>query len=257
MIGQEAKSIWRVERAVQVTKIVGMAGAAVVGSLLFMGKPAKALSSESAPKCGIADWPYAYAGIEGRNQAHEISATVTEMRSPRVIDGHVAGWVGLRGYSNQSAESISLQVGIERTNDQTDGRVEENSHVYVEYLKNGNKMLPDKSYGTIGVNVPNRLHVSIKETSDSRWAVYINGVRQKQLTIPGSHNNMSPEVEGESWGSTTQACNSYEYGFDNIRVDGLSKPASHAFDTGILGVDHGYAISHKSATGFVARSIRR
>src|ERR1035437_8917288 len=82
----------------------------LAASFIYAGKAeAKPMRSDCAKIIG----GYAYAGVEGLETTSGISATITELAEPQVLDGHVAAWVGVGGQGlGPNYTDEWLQVGI-------------------------------------------------------------------------------------------------------------------------------------------------
>ena len=145
------------------------------------------LGTVSAFACGVGG--YSYAGPRTRPlPPFGIGATVTPLGGFNVVDGHVAGWVGVGGpHQGPNGSNEWLQVGFSGFPELT------GNNLYYELT------LPDRptTYHQLGSNLPMgkpaRFAVLEMHGRPDWWRVWLNGSpASKPIYMPGSHRRWSP-----------------------------------------------------------------
>lgn len=177
-------------------------------TLAALGGAARALA------CGNSNG-YSYAGLASTFHGYGISARVTPLNGFDVLNGHVAGWVGVGGPGEGPGGTNEwLQVGLSGFPAVT------GSDVYYEVA------LPGRypTYHQVAANVPYGQTVKVSVLEMHRrpnwWRVWLNHHAVSQpIRLPESHGRWSPIATAESWdGGSGGACNGFLYRFQNVVV---------------------------------------
>ncbi len=151
---------------------------------------------------------YTYAGVMGTRGVHGVSARITPMRSPEVVNGHVAAWVGIGGEGLGPGGSTEwLQAGLSAF---PDGRIE----LYYEVTLPGG----DPRYVRLGDGRTSHTVAVIElRQRPNWWRVSVDGRSASgAFHLPGSHGTFTPTATAESWDGGTGACNGFAYRFTNL-----------------------------------------
>ena len=178
-------------------------GATVV--ILVGAKPASACGSHG----------YSYAGVTAPTYAFGISATVTPLDAFDILNGHVAGWVGVGGPGEgPNGTDEWLEVGL------SGFPGVKGSDVYYEVA------LPNRNptYHQLAANIPvgRAVRVAVVEMHGRPdwWRVWLNGHgASRPIRLPGSYLRWNPIATAEGWdGGSGGACNTFLYRFRRVLV---------------------------------------
>jgi len=203
---------------------------AAVAAVALLGGAARALA------CGNSTG-YSYAGLASVERGYGISAIVTPLDAFDVMNGHVAGWVGVGGPGQGPGGTNEwIQIGLSGFPDVT------GSDVYYEVA------LPHRfpTYHQVAANLPvgRAVKVTVLEIHNrpNYWRVWLNHHPvSNAIYLPQSHDRWTPIATAESWdGGTGGACNSFLYRFRHVTV-------AHAPGGGWHQLTGGYPI-HSSVT---------
>jgi hypothetical protein len=169
--------------------------------------------ASSAFACG--NGGYTYAGVAAPTRAYGIRAAITPLSPFNILDGHVAGWVGVGGPNQGPGGSDEwLQVGF------SGFPAPAGNNLYYELmLPSGNPV-----YHQIAAGLPagKAANVAVLEMSGRPdvWRVWVNGSPvSKPLRLPGSHGRFAPIATAESWdGGSGGTCNGFLYRFRGVSV---------------------------------------
>ncbi len=216
---------------------------AVLAALAVTASPAV----PSAKGCGRPG--YAYAGLQGDDQAFGVSARLTAVADPDVEAGHVAAWVGIgaRGEGPGGADEW-LQVGLNRI-------AGNDAKLYYEVMtpSAGVRYVElDPAVGTGRV-----YRVAVLEVAGRRdvWRVWVDGRPVSDpIYLPGSHRALTPMAIAENWDGGKPTCNRYMYRFGGVALAGSPGGSWERFRTaqGQVMQDAGYRIVPAESGGFVA-----
>jgi len=168
----------------------------------------------SALACG-GQSGYSYAGLGAPNRAFGVSAVVTGLDAFDVLNGHVAGWVGVGGPGQGPGGTDEwLQIGLSGFPGVT------GSDVYYEVA------LPHRfpTYHQVATAVPagKAVKVTVLEMRNrpNHWRVWLNHRAVSQpIYLPQSHQRWTPIATAESWdGGTGGTCNTFLYRFRHVAV---------------------------------------
>jgi hypothetical protein len=181
---------------------------AAVSAVVLGGGAARAFA------CGNSNG-YSYAGLGAPSRAFGISATITPLDAFSVLNGHVAGWVGVGGPGlGPNGTNEWLQIGL------SGFPTVSGSDIYYEVA------LPGRfpTYHQVDANLPfgKPVKVTVLEMHNRAnwWRVWVNHHAASQpIHLPASHNRWSPIATAESWdGGTGGACNAFLYRFRQVSV---------------------------------------
>jgi hypothetical protein len=196
---------------------------AALATLALGGGVARALA------CGNSSG-YSYAGLASPSNAYGITATISPLNAFDVLDGHVAGWVGVGGPGQgPNGTDEWLQIGLSGFPG-VDG-----SDIYYEVA------LPNRfpTYHQVNANLPvgSVVKVTVLEMHNRAdwWRVWVNHKPvSPAIHLPESHGRWSPIATAESWdGGNDGACNTFLYRFRHVSIAHQSgggwHPLSRAF----------------------------
>lgn len=158
---------------------------------------------------------YSYAGIGAPRPAFGISAFITPLNAFDILNGHVAGWVGVGGPGEgPNGANEWIQIGYSGYPSIT------GSAIYYEVA------LPGRfpTYHQVSAGVPNGTlsKVAVLEIRNRPdwWRVWLNHRPvSRPIRLPGSHGRWSPIATAESWdGGTGGACNTFLYRFRRVSI---------------------------------------
>jgi hypothetical protein len=158
---------------------------------------------------------YSYAGLGAPSRAFGVSAVVTPLDEFAVLNGHVAGWVGVGGPGEgQGGSNEWLQIGLSGFPGIT------GSDVYYEVA------LPHRfpTYHQVATAVPagKAVKVTVLEMRNrpNYWRVWLNHrAVSPAIYLPQSHDRWTPIATAESWdGGTGGTCNTFLYRFRHVSV---------------------------------------
>src|SRR6201984_246550 len=175
---------------------------------------ASLLGAARALACGTNDG-YSYAGLASPSHAFGIGATVTPVGPFNVLNGHVAGWVGVGGPGEgPNGTDEWLQVGLSGFPGVP------GSDIYCEVT------LPPRypTYPQVAAGLPadKPVKVSVLEMHNrpNWWRVWVNHrAVSKPIYLSQSHKRWTPIATAESWdGGTGGTCNTFLYRFRHVAV---------------------------------------
>ena len=185
---------------------------------------------------------YSYAGLASPSNAYGISAVISPLDAFDILNGHVAGWVGVGGPGQGPGGTNEwLQIGLSGFPG-IDG-----SDIYYEVA------LPGRypTYHQVAANLPlgtlAKVTVLEMHNQPDHWRVWLNHrAVSPPIYLPASHNRWSPIATAESWdGGTGGMCNTFLYRFRRVSI-------AHQAGGGWHRLTHAFPI--KSATTKVRRS---
>jgi hypothetical protein len=179
---------------------------------------------------------YSYAGLAAPSRAFGISALITPVGAFDVINGHVAGWVGVGGPGEgPHGTNEWLQVGLSGFPGIT------GSDLYYEVTLPGRFPTYHQVNASLPLGRPVKVAVLEIHNRANWWRVWVNHrPASKPIHLPASHGRWSPIATAESWdGGTGGACNSFLYRFRRVSL-------AHAAGGGWHPLTDGYQISSSS-----------
>lgn len=205
-------------------------------------------SARAAASCSRSD--YTYAGFDAPSRAYGVRARIAALKTPRVVSGHVAGWVGLGGPGlGPNGGDEWIQVGLS-ADDVTDV-----STIYYEVTTPwaGARYVP---LATVEPGVSHRLAVLEMAHHRSWWRVWMDGRPvSAPIHLPKSHGAWWPQATAESWnGGNRGVCNEYAYRFDRVEVARGPGGAWRRLRRGTAYQDRGYRVQGRPARFLAASS---
>lgn len=216
--------------------------AALAMSALLFGPPANA----GTASCGTSG--YAYAGVGSSARAYGIATRLTATTAPQVLNGHVAGWVGVGGPGlGPNGTDEWLQVGLSAFPDS------ETSSLYYEVAQP--HQAPAYHEVTSGLAAGTKLKVAVVEQAGRPgwWRVWVDDrAVGAPVYLAGSHGSWRPLATSETWGAGSRVCNRFRYQFAAVSV--ATRPGGGWRQLGrhYTFQDHGYRIKRLGAATFVA-----
>ena len=202
----------------------------------------------ASPSFACGGQSYSYAGISSVQSRSGISATITALRQPHVLAGHVAAWVGVGGYGMGPHQTNEwLQAGISAAPDQP-------ASLYYELAEPGKA--PAYHLIPLAVSVGKTYQVSVLESRHhpNWWRVWVNGARaSERFFLPGSRNAWKPVATTESYDGGVGACNSFSFKFSGVRAT-VTNRRGWSPVAGSLLSSPGYTVQGRTLAGFVASS---
>jgi len=193
---------------------------------------------------------YSYAGLTASTRSHGISATLTALALPDVLNGHVAGWVGVGGVGlGPGGSSEWIQVGLSAFPGTP-------SKIYYEVRQPGWAAKYVEVKTSVALGERHRVGVLEARGKPNVWRVWVDGRPVSPMYyLPGSHAGWQPQATAESWNGDAGVCNNFAYGFEGISL--MSKPGGAwraLSDPGFEFEDIGYSMTRRSPASFVASS---
>lgn len=181
--------------------------------LVFAAVAVAALAGAArALACGNSG--YSYAGIGAAGSGAGISALVTPLGPFDVLNGHVAGWVGVGGPGEGPGGTDEwLQIGVS-------GFPGLFSDVYYEVERPNSNPVYHQVVASPPLGKPVKVTVLEMHNRPNWWRVWLNGSAvSRPIRLAGSHDRWSPIATAESWdGGTGGACNDFLYSFRRVSV---------------------------------------
>ncbi len=169
--------------------------------------PAAPAAQRSCPSA------YEYAGVVAPRPAAGIAATLTALRPPAVVWGHVAAWVGVGGPdAGPNGASEWIQVGLS-------GFEEGHGSLYTEVTLPGKQPAYTAVLAGVATNQPHSVAVLELAGRPGWWRAWVDGrAASPPVFLPGSHGRWSPMAMAESWNGGRGDCNGFRYAFDDVRL---------------------------------------
>jgi hypothetical protein len=216
--------------------------AALAASALVLGPPANAGTSS----CGTSG--YAYAGVGSSARAYGIATRLTATTAPQVLNGHVAGWVGVGGPGQGPNRTDEwLQVGFSAFPDSS------TSSLYYELAQP--HQAPAYHELETGLPAGTKRKVAVAELAGRPgwWRVWVDDKAVAgPVYLPGSHGAWRPLATTETWGAGAQVCNRFRYRFDGVSVASRPGGGWQRLGRHYTFQDHGYRIKPLGAARFIA-----
>jgi hypothetical protein len=173
---------------------------------------------------------YSYAGLAAPNNAFGISAMISPLDAFDILNGHVAGWVGVGGPGQgPNGSNEWLQIGLSGFPG-IDG-----SDIYYEVALPGRYPTYHQVASNLPVGTVAKVTVLEIHNRPNWWRVWLNHrAVSPAIHLPESHNRWSPIATAESWdGGTGGMCNTFLYRFRHVSIahstGGSWHPLSNAF----------------------------
>ena len=167
-----------------------------------------------ASACGNSNG-YSYAGIGAPTRGFGISALIAPLDAFDIVNGHVAGWVGVGGPGmGPNGTNEWIQVGYAGFPSLT------GSDIYYEVAQPGRY----PTYHQVTAGLPNgraaKVTVLEMHNRPDWWRVWLNHrAVSPAIHLPASHGRWTPIATAESWdGGTGGACNTFLYRFRHVSV---------------------------------------
>jgi hypothetical protein len=160
---------------------------------------------------------YSYAGIGAQQREYGVSALISPLNAFDILNGHVAGWVGVGGPGEGPKGADEwIQVGYAGFSSIT------GSDIYYEVAKPGSYPTYHEVSGGLGIGTVTKVSVVEMYHRANWWRVWVN---RRPVTapiyLPASHGAWSPIATAESWDGTTNGsgpCNTFLYRFRHVMV---------------------------------------
>jgi hypothetical protein len=183
---------------------------AAVAAVSLAGGTARALACGGPGSGG-----YSYAGLAAPNNAFGISAVVTPLDAFDILNGHVAGWVGVGGPGEGPGGTDEwLQIGLSGFPSIT------GSDIYYEVALPHHFPVYHQVAAGFEVGQTARIAVVEMHGRPNWWRVWLNRRPvSPAIHLPQSHGRWIPIATAESWdGGTGGACNTFLYRFRKVRI---------------------------------------
>lgn len=205
-------------------------------------------SVAAASACGTDG--YSYAGLGAPTYGSGISAVITPIGPFDVINGHVAGWVGVGGPGEGPHGTDEwLQIGLSGFPGLT-------GDIYYEVTLPGHQ----PEYHQVVANPPfgQPYRVSVLETRPNYWQVSLNGNPvSPEYYLPQSHDAFMPIATAESWdGGTNGVCNDFLYSFQRVKVAWKPGGLFHTFSGGYKITSSKTSLERAGSTFIAAEGTR-
>jgi hypothetical protein len=216
--------------------------ATLATSALLTGPTANA----GTASCGTSG--YAYAGVGSSARGYGISTRLTVTTQPRVLNGHVAGWVGVGGPgAGPNGSDEWLQVGFSAFPGSS------TSSLYFEVAQP--HQAPSYQELSSGLAPGATLKVAVAEEAGRPgwWRVWVDDrAVAAPVYLPGSHGAWRPLATTETWGAGARVCNRFRYQFRSVSVATRPGGGWQRLGRHYTFQDHGYRIRRLGAASFLA-----
>jgi hypothetical protein len=172
---------------------------------------------------------YSYAGLGAPGHAHGISAVISPLNAFDILNGHVAGWVGVGGPGEGPGGTNEwLQIGYSGFPGIT------GSDIYYEVAQPGRFPTYHQVAAALPVGSVSKLTVLEMHNRADWWRVWLNHQAvSPPIRLPGSHDRWSPIATAESWdGGTGGTCNTFLYRFRHVSIAHASGGGWHQLTDG-------------------------
>jgi hypothetical protein len=162
---------------------------------------------------------YSYAGIGATGPAHGISAIISPLDAFDIVNGHVAGWVGVGGPGEGPGGTNEwLQIGYSGFPGIT------GSDIYYEVAQPGSRPTYHPVAAALPVGTVSKVAVLEMHNRPDWWRVWLNHKPvSAPIRLPESHDRWNPIATAESWdGGTGGACNTFLYRFRHVAIANAS-----------------------------------
>ena len=192
---------------------------------------------------------YSYAGLGAPTHAYGISAFITPLDAFDILNGHVAGWVGVGGPGQgPNGTNEWIQVGYSGFPGVT------GSDIYYEVaLPN---RYPTYHQVSAGLDFGTAAKMTVLEMHNrpNWWRVWLNHKAvSPPIRLPESHGRWSPIATAESWdGGTGGTCNTFLYQFRHVAIAHAPGGSWHQIYRGFMIRSAATRIRHHGSAGFFA-----
>jgi hypothetical protein len=190
------------------TKTLRLLLATAAVAAVSLGGAARALA------CGNSTG-YSYAGLGASSHAYGISALITPLDAFDVLNGHVAGWVGVGGPGQgPNGTNEWLQVGFSGFPGIT------GSDIYYEVAEPNRFPTYHQVADALPTGTVAKVTVLEMRGHPDSWRVWLNHKPvSPPILLPGSDMAWSPIATAESWdGGTGGTCNTFLYRFRHVSI---------------------------------------
>ena len=157
---------------------------------------------------------YSYTPIGSSSDAFGISAQIAQTSPFDILNGHVAGWVGVGGKGEGPYGSSEwLRAGSAAFPGIT------GNDIYYEVARPGT--YPSYHEVLTGVAVGTYTKVTVLEMHNrpNLWRVWVNHQpASPPILLPKSHVGLKATAKSESWDGGTGTCNDYSYSFRHLSI---------------------------------------
>jgi hypothetical protein len=196
---------------------------------------------------------FSYAGLQSKNTAGGVAATIAPTAAPFVSDGHVGGWIGVGG-TDAGPRGVAewIQVGLAAfTSDRA-------SRMFYEVTVAGSEPRYVELAATVKRGEEHRFVLLELASRKSWWRVAVDGRPVSgPIHLPGSHGTWYPQAAGENWNGGTGTCNAYAYRFSNVRLTRRGGAGWQPVKSSYVFHDPGYRVVQTSRVprSFIASSL--
>jgi hypothetical protein len=190
------------------TKTLRLLLATAAVAAVALGGAARALA------CGNSTG-YSYAGLGAPSHAYGIRALITPLDAFDVLNGHVAGWVGVGGPGQgPNGTNEWLQIGFSGFPGIT------GSDIYYEVAEPNRFPTYHQVAAALPVGTVAKVTVLEMHNRPDFWRVWLNHKPvSPPIRLPGSDMAWSPIATAESWdGGTGGTCNTFLYRFRQVSI---------------------------------------
>jgi hypothetical protein len=191
---------------------------------------------------------YTYAGVAATQQAFGVRTRLSALALPQVLNGHVAGWVGVGGPGagpNSSDEWI--QVGFSAFPGS------QGNTLYYEVARPGSGAHYYEVEQDIAATDSRRIAVLEMAHRANWWRVWVDGSPVSDpVYLPASHGKWRPIATAESWGGGSRVCNRFRYQFQYVSLASRPGGAWHGLQHSYTIRDPGYSVIRRTPASFLA-----
>jgi hypothetical protein len=203
--------------------------------------------SDAAASCASSS--YSYAGVASVAARFGVAARISTVRRPKVLNGHVAAWVGVGGAGlGPNSTDEWLQVGIS-------AKPGQDPALYYEVARPNQAPRYVMLKGHLPLGRTYSVAVLESRRHPGTWRAWVDGTPMtRAIYLPGSHGAWRPVATAESWsGDGGGTCNAFAFRFQQIRV--AAKPGGDWRPIqGLVLADAGYRVEREQRRALLAVS---
>jgi len=228
---------------------VSIVGLRVFAAALATSAVVAAAPAVASAACGTSG--YAYAGVGSSSRAFGIATHLKTATTPEVLNGHVAGWVGVGGPgAGPNGSDEWVQVGFSAFPGSSF------SSLYYEVAQPNQAPRYYEVASALPPGTSNKVAVLELAGRSGWWQVWVDDrAVGAPVHLPGSHGAWRPLATTETWGAGAPVCNRFRYQFASVSIATRPGGGWQPLRNHYTFQDHGYRIKRIAKATFVAGTV--